>query len=238
MKVVITRPQIDAEAMASQLEDLGLLPIIAPLMSVTSINTELPSLEAYQALIVTSANGARALGTRTQTREKRLFAVGATTAAVASELKFAQVIEAGGDVVSLAGVIRRHADPHAGPLLHVTGSVVAGDLARDLSQSGFKVDRVVLYEAVAAKRVPAPLAEVLTVKEGAAIAFFSPRTARIFVSLAEEAHLLQKCQSKLAVCLSDAVAEVLRPYFGTVRIAENRTTSSMMGLIREEFGAD
>lgn len=237
MKVVITRPQIDAELMASQLEALGVSPIVAPLMSVKSVDSELPSLDDYQALIVTSANGARALGRRTKNRNKCLFAVGAATASVARKLKFEQVIEADGDVVSLAGVIRRHADPLAGPLLHVTGSVVAGDLASDLSQSGFKVDRIVLYEAVAAHQVPAPLAEALTAAEDAAFAFFSPRTARIFIELAQEANLLEKCQNKVAVCLSDAVAEVLGPYFGALRIARDRSTASMMDLIRKERDA-
>lgn len=237
MKVVITRPQIDAESVASQLEVLGLLPIIAPLMSVTSIDTELPSLEAYQALIATSANGVRALGGHSNTRSKHLFAVGAATASVARTLKFEQVTEAAGDVASLADVIRRHADPRAGPLLHVTGSVVAGDLAGDLLQSGYRVDRIVLYEAVAAKHLPTPLAEILKAEERAVIVFFSPRTARIFIELAKDADLQEKCQNKSAVCISDAVAEVLKPYFGSLRVASDRSTASMLDSIRKEVGA-
>ena len=43
-----------------------------------------------------------------------------------------------------------------GPILYLTGKVRSGDLAATLRSGGFSVDRVELYDAVAATHIPSP----------------------------------------------------------------------------------
>src|SRR6185295_1983303 len=108
------------------------------------------TLAASQAVLITSVNGARALAEANEQRSKPVFAVGDTTAATAEGLGFTSVVSASGDANALSELIRQRLDPATGPLLHVSGAEVAGELA----PAGFEARRVVLYEAQEAKALP------------------------------------------------------------------------------------
>ena len=91
-------------------------------------------------------------------------------------------------------------------MIHIAGSVSAGDLAGALRAAGFSVDRIPLYEAVPATTLAEDTKNAF--KQGllSAVLFFSPRTAATFVSLAKSAGLENGCRTVNAYCLSPAVA--------------------------------
>ena len=167
------------------------------------------SLLGVQAILLTSANGARALARVTQVRDVAIFAVGEATARVAAEHGFAKITSAGGDVVELADLVSSTLAPEAGRLVHVGARQRAGDLAGSLGARGFEVDRVELYEAIAASHIDDDVARQLRAHEIDAAVFFSPRTAATFVNLVQHARLENTCQTLDAVCLSKAVAKEL-----------------------------
>ena len=151
MRVLVTRPREDAERLAAQLEARGhAMRHRTDLHDRTVPETPL-DLDGVQALLLTSANGARAFGMRSRRRDLRVFAVGDATAEAARALGFADVESAGGDVDDLVRLARARAQPDAGALLHVAGSAVAGDLAGQLGADGFDVRRAVLYRARAGR---------------------------------------------------------------------------------------
>src|SRR5207244_9994252 len=106
-----------------------------------------PDFAGVQAILCTSANGVRALTRLSGERRVPLFAVGAASAAAARDAGFAELVSADGAVDDLARLVCARLDPAAGSLLHVAGSVVAGDLAGMLRDAGFTVERAVLYDA-------------------------------------------------------------------------------------------
>ena len=68
MRVMITRPRADAERLAALLDDRGIESLIEPLLEIT-FNADPPlDLDGVRALLLTSANGARALGAATARR--------------------------------------------------------------------------------------------------------------------------------------------------------------------------
>jgi uroporphyrinogen-III synthase len=128
-----------------------------------------------------------------------MLTVGPQSLAAARQAGFGTSQAQGGDVEGLARHIGDTLDPAHGPILYLSGAETTGDLEVRLTRLGFAVDRVVVYDAVAA-----------TSLSGAGIAdhdgvlLYSPRTARIWVSLAgETARLLHH------YCLSENVAAVL-----------------------------
>jgi uroporphyrinogen-III synthase len=163
----------------------------------------------------------------------KVFAVGEASAEAASEAGFAEVENAEGDVVSLARLVAGRLSPADGPLLHIAGSVVAGDLKGDLEKRGFSVMRAVLYEAVAATRLPEAARTGLAGGRIEGVLFHSPRTARTFASLVREEGLASALAPVTAFCLSRAVAEALAglPFAG-VRVAGAPNQSSLLSLIR------
>ncbi|MEP1029540.1 MAG: uroporphyrinogen-III synthase, partial [Alphaproteobacteria bacterium] len=103
-RILVTRPEQDAAATAARLRDLGHDPLITPLMAVRFLPGPPLDLAGVQALLVTSANGARALAARQAGSNIPLpvLAVGDATARAARDLGFPDVESAGGDVDDLA----------------------------------------------------------------------------------------------------------------------------------------
>src|SRR3546814_17091809 len=76
----------------------------------------------------------------------------------------------------LGRLIVETCDPTAGPLLHVAGSVTAGDLAGHLRAAGFDLRRDVLYDARTAEALDERIAAALDAGEIDLELCFSPRT--------------------------------------------------------------
>ena len=206
MRVLITRPREDAEALAATLAARGVETLVEPLFEIVPLAAGDLDLAGIQAVLLTSANGARALARIGARRDLAILAVGAATAEAAGEAGFTRVEAAGGDVATLAGLCEARLDPAAGPLVHVSGSAVAGDLAGRLEAAGFAVRRAVLYAANPAKALSHGAVAALAGGAIGAVLLFSPRTARSFVRLAVEASLTAALGDMRALCLSAAVA--------------------------------
>ncbi|MGO8866455.1 MAG: uroporphyrinogen-III synthase [Alphaproteobacteria bacterium] len=207
MRVLITRPLEEAQALAALLAERGIASLIDPLLEIRPLPSVELSLEGVQALIFTSANGVRAFAERESRRTLPVFAVGARTAEVARAAGFTEVESAQGALADLARLVRARLDPRRGALLHGAGAVVKGELAELLAADGFTIRRVVLYEAVPASALQPATRAALAAGELDAVLFFSPRTAATFVSLVIAAGLAGACARLRAVSLSPAVAE-------------------------------
>ena len=211
MRVLVTRPLPDAEAFAAELAARGHQAVIEPLLKIAPVpDAALPEeLDAFQALLITSAAGLRAFAALTERRDLPVFAVGGASAAAARDAGFAQVESAGGDVDDLIRLVRSRLSPDEGLLLQAAGSVVAGDLKGALEAAGFTVTRAVLYTAETATELTA--AGQAALREGGvdAVAVFSPRTAETLVTLLRDAGLAEASGRLWALCLSQAVAAKL-----------------------------
>ena len=81
MRVVVTRPEAEAEPLAAELEALGHEVVRCPLISIEPLGDEPIDPSPYDWVIVTSANGAHELARRLTGRPRHLAAVGPGTAA-------------------------------------------------------------------------------------------------------------------------------------------------------------
>ncbi len=211
-KVLITRSESDAARVAAQLAARGLDALIEPLLAIRHLpqgaQVLTPFLDGVQAVLLTSANGARAFAAATPRRDLKILAVGDATAAAARNAGFADVTSANGKVEDLAALAIASLKPARGALVHAAGTVTAGDLAGLVGAAGFTLRRAVLYEAVPAERLSDSIREAFARGEIAAALFFSPRTAATFVRLA--APIGGDCARVAALALSPAVASSLR----------------------------
>jgi uroporphyrinogen-III synthase len=205
MRILLTRPREDAEALAATLRGRGHTVTIEPLFVVHPVDDGPLDLSGVQAVLLTSANGARALAQRTTRRDLGVLAVGDATAAAARALGFDAVESASGDVDDLARLVQARLRPEGGVLLHAAGSVVAGDLSGQLTQAGFIVRRTVLYRAKPVDALSPDVAAALRAREFDMVVFFSPRNAAVFVKLASESGLSDSCAHAVALGLSPAV---------------------------------
>lgn len=229
--VLITRPAEDAERLAAPLRARGIAVRVEPLLTVVPLPVEIET-GGLAGLLLTSANGVRALAAVMARRDLPAFCVGDQTARVAADLGFTDVRSAAGDIDSLAVLVIASLPPSAGPLLHAAASAVAGDLAGRLGAAGFTVHRAVLYETVPADALTPETAEALRSGVIGAIVLYSPRTAGTFATLAKKAELREACTGVTVYCLSPAVAAGLGDLgFHRVRIAEAPTQAALLALL-------
>ncbi|MBL6959143.1 MAG: uroporphyrinogen-III synthase [Rhodospirillales bacterium] len=229
MRLLITRPRQDAEPLAGLLREMGAQPSVEPLLFIDLEDGPDLDLDGVQALLVTSANGVRALAARTPNRTLPVLAVGDASARAAGEAGFTDVFSATGDVDGLARLAGDKLDAAAGSLLHAAGSHLAGDLAGLLEAGGYAYRREILYRARPAEALSEETQTVIREGQLDGILFFSPRTAATFVRLLGEAGLQDACGGLVAFCLSPAVAEQVAavPWSG-VRTAEKPEQQALL----------
>lgn len=251
MKILVTRPEPDGSRLAERLKAAGHEPVLEPLMSVGYLEGETDltaDLGAAQALAFTSANGvrafARAVSATSATtgsasindgRDLHVFAVGAATAAAARREGFTRVHEAGGDVNHLAARIGTMLEPEDGAILHIAGSVVAGDLAGSLASFGFHIERRVLYDTTIVSSLSPQVIAAITDGSLEGVTVYSPRTGRILVDLLEKAGLMAAARALICYCLSTNVADAVAPVpFAECFIAGAPNEDALMELLEED----
>jgi uroporphyrinogen-III synthase len=229
LRALVTRPREESEALASALGARGLEVVIEPLMQVHYLTSAALDLKGVQAVLCTSANGVRALAQASGERSVPLMAVGDATAARALSEGFTMVDSAGGDVGDLARLVTTRLRPQDGPLLHVAGNVVAGDLGAALCERGFAVERRVLYEARPAAVLSSTTADALRRGSIDFALFYSPRTATTFAKLVAAADVIDCCATITAISISPAADAALRdgPWLDR-RVAERPNQSALL----------
>jgi uroporphyrinogen-III synthase len=200
---------------------------IEPLLTIEPLPVAL-ALDGVQAIAVTSANAAPALGAA---KHLPVLAVGEASAAAARDAGCTRVASAEGDAASLARLIVASCRPDGGAILHLCGTEVRPGLAEALGEAGFCVLRQAVYRATPAKALSAPTCAALHAGLDAVL-LFSPRTALIFCELALRQGLERCLAATDACCLSAAVAEACRELaWRRVRIAARPDQRALVDLL-------
>jgi uroporphyrinogen-III synthase len=232
MRVLVTRPLGDAQETARRLVGLGHEAIVAPLLEVQFHDGPEVGLEGVQGIVVTSANGARAIARRTARRDIPVFAVGRQTAEVARQARFSDVRNADGDGAALARAVSLWVRPGGGALLHASGAEAEGRLAADLEANGFHVLRETLYAVAAAPAMPPDATEALASGRVDAALFFSARSARVFCDCVIAAGMKDAIPGVVGVAISAATAEALKTLnFREVRVASAPNQDALLALL-------
>jgi len=225
--VLITRPEREATTLATALGERGHAPVVAPLFRLDILHPPddfAEALAACHAVLLTSANGARALAEASPQRAKPVFAVGDTTASTAEGLGFTTVTSATGDGAALVDLVRQRLDPKAGPLIHVAGTEIAVDLAESLAGAGYDIRRFALYEAREETSLPESARAALQARALDVATFFSPRAAAVFAGLIDDSGLSDTLQDVTAVAISPAALAPLADLPFKAQVAAVRPT--------------
>jgi uroporphyrinogen-III synthase len=166
--------------------------------------------QPYAAVVMTSANAARAIGGHPRCAELALlpaFTVGRHTAQAARAAGFREVHCANGDRNNLAHMLRERLDASSGPLLYLAGEDRAGDV--ELAPSTAAIITAVVYRMVEIERFPASVETALARRQIEGVLHFSRRSAQAYIDCASRVGLLGRVLEPLHFCLSRQVAEPL-----------------------------
>ena len=236
-RALVTRPREDSQGVADALRGLGFDVQVEPLLDIVPVADAVIDTAGVQGVLATSANGVRALARACPERDWPVWAVGDASARAACEQGYVTVESAAGDVDTLAALVKERCDPQAGAFLHAAGSVTAGDLSGALGEAGFEVRRVVLYRAETTTSVSESLAGALKADELDVALFFSPRTAKTFVTLVQAAGLADHVGRLTAGALSEAVARQLAPLpWAAMIVAAEPTQAALLAALGPSSG--
>jgi uroporphyrinogen-III synthase len=236
MRLLVTRPEPDAERTAAALRARGHIVLIAPLLRIELVEHAEIGPGPFMALLVTSANAAPAIARHerfAQLRALPVFAVGGRSAEAMRAVGFADVTSAQGDVADLAALVASRLKAGAS-LLYLSGADRSGDLAGVLSGRGFAVSRAVLYRAVpAGALLPAAVAAMAEGIEG--VLHFSRRSSEIYVNAARASGLQDHAVKGLIhFCMSTQVAEpLIQAGAADSRVAPEPAEAALLALIPE-----
>jgi uroporphyrinogen-III synthase len=231
MRILVMRPQADAERTARRLAVHGHEAVIAPVLRIERTDEPPPS-GAFAAVILTSANAVPALATIAGCVEGLpIFAVGERTGSQAAEAGFADVRMADGDAASLAALIGRCLPP-AARLLHVAGRERKAEPDASLATAGFSVMKWVAYEAVAAECLPAVAQIALCEGRLDTALHYSRRSAAVALALAARAGLVAPFLALTHLCLSgDAAVPLHGAGAEHVRVAERPDEDALLAVL-------
>jgi uroporphyrinogen-III synthase len=211
MRLLVTRPEDDAERTAAALRARGHEVLLAPVLRTEILADADLGSGPFGAVVLTSANAVRAIARhprRDDVVTRPAFVVGRRTAEAARAEGFGSITSADGnqdDLVRLIGA-RYHA---SAPLLYLAGEDRSGDLAGALATHGVTAQTVVLYRAVPAAFAPA-VREALAGNRLDGVLHFSRRSAEAFLQCATAGGVRDTALALAHHCLSGQVAEPLR----------------------------
>lgn len=243
MRMLVTRPEPDAQATAERLAALDIASAIAPVMTRQTLPANLPRADGFAAIAITSTNALRALedlDALAPFRDVTAFAVGDRTAQEARMLGFSRVEAAEGTLDSLVTLITLA--QLSGPVFYPAGRHLSGDLAQALAPQGLMVVTSPVYEMVAETALAPDILAGLAEDRFGAVLLYSRRSAQIFADLVGPWLSKQQKRHLPMLCLSENVASALiENHFSRILLADHPSEEAMMALAlafaREQTGS-
>ncbi len=238
MRLLVTRPQNDAAQLIGLLETAGHTTSHFALLDIKFFAPKNIAVNGYQAALITSANGARALANNVSTSEfahMLAITVGPASAFAAKQAGFTNIKRTSlGDVSGIIDFVVDNLSPQNGSLLYPSGRKTTGDLEQVLTRFGFTVHRKILYEAQRASALPDQIVNQLNSGTIDGVLLFSPRTAKIWISLTKACIDGSRLAKLGHFCLSQNVADVLVDHLGSncdIKISKKPDTQYMLASI-------
>ena len=236
MRLLVTRPEPDADALAERLRGLGHEVLVAPMLTVVPREEQAIDLAGVQVICFTSRNAVRIFAEQSSERSIPVYVVGPGTADEARAKGFLAIREGGGDGRSLVAAVRDALSPLAGAVLHARGAAVAYDVAGALRNAGFTVREQVLYETLPVPALVPQVRQAWAAGTIDGVLLFSPRSAKTFATLLKDAGLAGGASRVVAYCLSDAVRGGADLPWQAVRVAEKPDVPAMVRLLEGSEG--
>lgn len=222
MRVVVTRPQTQADTTAAKLRAMGHTPIAIPLTEIAALPQKSINAGGLDVVTVTSANALR--HTKPELLQPLehlpLLAVGDRTADIARQIGFDDVTSAEGDVAALLELLVARTKPGAS-VLYICGRLRRPDFEVAMTLANRRVTPIETYDTLPLKLESDQVAKLATAD---AILLYSQSAAHALASLGPE------LPQTTLICMSARVAQALRAGLRIV-VAEQPTEGSMLAAL-------
>lgn len=236
-KVLITREQSQATSLAKQLIQVGATPVIVPLIAFRKLQLDpliFESIPTYDWLLFTSQNGVthffqqfdheqlsfldkvKIAAVGTKTKEKLLQFI--------DKIDFVPKKFTGDDLAEeLKKVCSRDEK-----ILLVKGNLARNVIVKELSESGYDIQAVTVYETYLPIENKELLSQVLTNEKIDIITFTSPSTVEHFVQILGEDQIEQVLSGKVIACIGPITERKAKSYGIAVHVSPKTYTTEQL----------
>jgi uroporphyrinogen-III synthase len=229
MRLLVTRPEPDNARTAAALHAKGHEVVLAPLLHIEAVADADLGGPSWAAILLTSANGARAVADHPRRAELialPVLTVGRSSADAARAAGFTDVTSADGDASDLARFAAQRFSGVRQPLLYLAGEDRSGELA----VPGLSVRTVVVYRAAKSKKFPPAVRTALEQGDIDGVLHFSRRSVESYLDCGRD--LGGPALKPKHYCLSARAAEPLRHAGATqVHVATQPDEASLLALV-------
>jgi len=233
MRILVTRPEPDGDRTAAALRARGHDAMLAPVLRIETVANADLGAGPWAAILITSANGARAAAAHARSRELLalpVMAVGRSSAEAARAAGFADVTSAEGDGRDLVRQVAARFVGKPAPLLYLAGEDRARDLTGELAGFGIAVHSTVVYRAVKAASLPPEVRTALSAGRIDAVVHFSRRSVEAYLDCTGD--IPDAALTATHYCLAARAAEPLRAAGATrIHIAARPDEAALIDLI-------
>ncbi len=226
--ILVTRPESESAETAEALKKRGFTTLVDPVLAIKALEWREPDWTKIAGIFVTSKNALAGFDGHYIPKEKMFFIVGDRTSQALRAKGYVHVtgtVERSDDLPALA---RLQHKPNAGTFIHLTAPHSHDGFHAILAAEGFDIQRIHVYEAVAAHDFQLGTLDALKLGTLAAALFYSARSAEIFHELLAKNRLTEKVARMQAVCLSDAIAASCTAPWQKVLVAERPTQKHLL----------
>ena len=234
MRLLVTRPQPDADRSAEALRQRGHIVTVAPVLAVEIIANAAWGEGPYAAVVMTSATAARVIASHRRRDELAgltVFTVGRTTAAAARAAGFSTIASANGGAADLVRLIAAKLGQGGARLLYLAAEQRATDIAAALEPHGLGVETAVIYRTIVNPLLAQELRDALSDRLDGVL-HYSRRSAQTFLTGARAAGCIEAALCCTHYCLSGEVAAPLRAAGATaIKVAAQPDEAALLALL-------
>lgn len=224
--ILNTRPAIYQSAFDDVFAGFGEPIVVCPMLAVEDLKPSIPLATQFDVVIFTSQIAVLLFPVDAAWHQKRVFAVGEATAALARARGFAHVTCTGENAIDMQAVL---AAPIFKNALFPSARHVAADLSAFLPG---RITRVVTYQTIPTPYLRSSLVHRLKMGEATYVPLFSTRSAIAFNDALLNAQINAATADITIVGMSKAVLKVQKPLWRTALVAPHATAASMAATLQ------
>lgn len=240
MHVLLTRPYLQSIDMTRQLEDMGCVISIEPILEIIPIRYQRHIFKYTKAFVVTSKHASSQIANSQDIDKKTsIYAIGPATAECLQNAGFTNLLIADGDAKSLLKLIQEKQKPEDGLITYFSGWHITQDLAHFLAMNGYDAQRVVCYKALQTQKLSPLTQEMIKRKEIDCMFFMSGRTADRFCQLCETNDLAKSLKSIIAISMSKHITDIIsRLKWKDIKTASHPSVESLLNTLSDVKRSD
>ena len=209
MHILFTRPLEDCHEMILKFQSLGHEISHLPLINIEGLKYEVPNYSEFKGIIFTSSNAIKFLDIKNIDKKLKCFCVGNATEKKARSVGFQNVFAAEGNVNNLKELILQNFKSSEGKLIYISGEIISSDLDKELTSSGYAIERLINYRANAIEKYDEGFIEKLKLKMPEITYIYSQNSAINFLKVIKNYQLETLWMNTNLMCIGEKTSSIL-----------------------------